>query len=310
LNHDYFPGAYSLNDLKLNVDSINTNIGTINSNLSSLQIYLNSPPATFNIYIYDSDMYGNIYLSGNDRSGSFAYWILSDISQKKILINVNDGDTVNIFLSETVIAFTNLPGMVDIAVLITFSGVQMSFGGHHAKKASDQLQKKLQEEAMADGADNLADNLAGMDMKDNMSIGSSNAETQFDLLRAQIRQLQSQNNNLVMATTTLSQQLAETAAAVSPEQMKHNAIICNHMFVSAISAMQGPDLDIDTLWWMVQWGNEYLARFKRDGTKAQKTAHAAYKKWTADTKQKQMAGFTASLRSAAGADDSLNQSLE
>jgi hypothetical protein len=123
LNHDYFPGAYSLNDLKLNVDSINTNIGTINSNLSSLQIYLNSPPASFNIYIYDSDMYGNIYLSGNDRSGSFAYWILSDISQKKRLINVNDGDTVNIFLSETIIAFTNLPGMVDIAVLITFNGV-------------------------------------------------------------------------------------------------------------------------------------------------------------------------------------------
>jgi hypothetical protein len=112
-----------LNDLKLNVDSINTNIGTINSNLSSLQIYLNSPPATFNIYIYDSDMYGNIYLSGNDRSGSFAYWILSDISQKKRLINVNDGDTVNIILSETIIAFTNLPGMVDIAVLITFNGV-------------------------------------------------------------------------------------------------------------------------------------------------------------------------------------------
>jgi hypothetical protein len=194
--------------------------------------------------------------------------------------------------------------------------VQMSFGGHHAKKASDQLQKKLQE-AMGDDADKLAAGMAGMDVKDpapvqndNMSIGSSNAETQFDLLRAQIRQLQSQNNNLVMATTTLSQQLAETAAAVSPEQMKHNAIICNPMFVSAISAMQGPDLDIDTLWWMVQWGNEYLARFKRDGTKAQKTAHAAYKKWTADTKQKQMAGFTASLHSAAGADDSLNQSLE
>jgi hypothetical protein len=94
---------------------------------------------------------------------------------------------------------------------------------------------------------------------------------------------------------------------VSPEQMKHNAIICNPMFVSAISAMQGPDLDIDTLWWMVQWGNEYLARFKRDGTKAQKTAHAAYKKWTADTKQKQMAGFSASLRSKPG-DDSLDQS--
>ena len=68
-------------------------------------------------------MYGNIYLSGNDRSGSFAYWILSDISQKKRLINVNDGDTVNIFLSETIIAFTNLPGVTDISVLITFNGV-------------------------------------------------------------------------------------------------------------------------------------------------------------------------------------------
>jgi hypothetical protein len=67
---------------------------------------------------------------------------------------------------------------------------------------------------------------------------------------------------------------------------------------------------VSRLWWMVQWGNEYLARFKRDGTKAKKTAHAAYKKWTADTKQKQMAGFTANLRSAAGADDSLNESLE
>jgi len=72
--------------------------------------------------------------------------------------------------------------------------------------------------------------------------------------------------------------------------------------------MQGPDLDVDTLWWMVQWGNEYIP-FKRDGTKAKKKAHADYKAWTAHTKQKQMASFTASLRSGA-ADDSLNQSLE
>jgi hypothetical protein len=117
LNHDYFPGAYSLNDLKLNVDSINTNIGTINSNLLSLQLYINAPPATFNIYIADSDMYGNIYLYGSDRLGSFGY------GTSKRLININDGDTVNIFLSETVIAFTNLPGVTDIAVLITFNGV-------------------------------------------------------------------------------------------------------------------------------------------------------------------------------------------
>jgi hypothetical protein len=147
--------------------------------------------------------------------------------------------------------------------------VQMSFGGHHAKKASDQLQKKLQE-AMGDGADNLADNLAGMDVKDDMSIASSNAETELELLRAQVRHLQGQNNVMAMTITTLTQQLAETSAAVSLEQQKHNRIISNPVFVSALSAMQGPDLDIDTLWWMVQWGNEYLARFKRDATTTRK----------------------------------------
>jgi hypothetical protein len=184
---------------------------------------------------------------------------------------------------------------------------RMSSGGHLYKAASDQLQKKLQEEAMAYDADKLAAGMAGMDVKDpadNMSIGSSNAETELELLRTQVRHLQGQNTVMAMTTTTLSQQLAETA-----EQMKHNKIISNPVFVSAISAMQGPDLDIDTLWWMVQWGNEYLARFKHDGTKAQKTSHAAYKSWTQATKQKQMAGFSAILRSKAG-DDSLDQSLE
>ncbi len=187
----------------------------------------------------------------------------------------------------------------------------MSFGGHVHKAASDQLQKKLQEEAMTDDADKLADNLAGMDMKDDMSMGSSNAETELELLRAQIRHLQGQNNVMAMTTTTLTPQLAETSAAVSLEQQKHriiiNRIISNPVFVSALSAIQGPDLDIDTLWWMVQWGNEYLARFKRDATPARKRAHAEYKRWTANTRQKQMAGFSASLRSAAG-DDSLDQS--
>jgi cytochrome c-type biogenesis protein CcmH/NrfF len=170
------------------------------------------------------------------------------------------------------------------------------------------VQKKLQEKAMGDDADKLAAGMAGMDMKDDMSMGSSNAETELELLRAQVRHLQGQNNVMAMTTTTLTQQLAETSAAVSLEQQKHNRIISNPVFVSALSAMQGPDLDIDTLWWMVQWGNEYLARFKRDGSLARKKAHDEYKKWTAHTKQKQMAGFTASLRSAAGGDDSLNQS--
>ena len=62
----------------------------------------------------------------------------------------------------------------------------------------------------------------------------------------------------------------------------------------------------DTLWWMVQWGNEYLARFKQHANPARKQAHARYKKWTSDTRQKQIAGFTASLRARTG-DDSFDQ---
>ena len=74
--------------------------------------------------------------------------------------------------------------------------VQMSFGGHHAKEASDQLQKK-QQEAMADG-DALAAGLAGMNVRDpkgdDQSMASANAETELELLRAQNRQLQGQLN--------------------------------------------------------------------------------------------------------------------
>jgi hypothetical protein len=184
----------------------------------------------------------------------------------------------------------------------------MSFGGHHAKLASDQLQKK-QQEAMADG-DELAAGMAGMDVKDpkgdDHSMASANSEAELELLRAQNRQLQGQLNVMAMTTTTLTEQLAETSAAVSPEQMKHNRIIASPFFTSAIGAMQGPDLDIDTLWWMVQWGNEYLARFKQNANPARKQAHARYKKWTSDTRQKQIAGFTASLRARTG-DDSFDQ---
>ena len=108
-------------------------------------------------------------------------------------------------------------------------------------------------------------------MKDDMSIGSSNAETELELLRAQNRHFQNQLNVMAMTTTTLTQQLAETSAAVSLDQQNHNRIISHPVFVNAISAM--PEIDINTLWWMVQWGNEYLVRLKRDATPARKKAH-------------------------------------
>jgi len=52
------------------------------------------------------------------------------------------------------------------------------------------------------------------------------------------------------------------------------------------------------LWWIVQWDNEYLARFKASATKKELDAHEQYKTWTQQTKQKKDAGFTASVRSA------------
>ena len=162
---------------------------------------------------------------------------------------------------------------------------------------------------MADG-DELAASMAGMDVKDpkgdDHSMASANSEAELELLRAQNRQLQGQLNVMSMTTTTLTEQLAETSTAVSPEQMNHNKIIASSFFTSAISAMQGPDLDIDTLWWMVQWGNEYLARFKRDANPGRKQAHARFKTWTSNTRQKQIAGFTSSLRARTG-DDSFDQ---
>jgi len=81
INYNYYPGAFSLNMLKSNVDTINTNVNTLTTNVS----------------------------------GNFGY------GTSKRLIKVNDGDTVNIFLSSTIIAWTTY--INDIAVLITFNGV-------------------------------------------------------------------------------------------------------------------------------------------------------------------------------------------
>jgi len=53
--------------------------------------------------------------------------------------------------------------------------VQMSFGGNHAKEASDQVQKKLQEEAMADEK-GLEKALAGMSLRDDDGYSSDDAK--------------------------------------------------------------------------------------------------------------------------------------
>ena len=73
--------------------------------------------------------------------------------------------------------------------------------------------------------------MAGMDVKDpadNVSIGSSNAETELELLRAQVRHLQGQNNVMAMTTTTLTQlkEAEGRAGTVRFNQRSSNALYC------------------------------------------------------------------------------------
>ena len=68
------------------------------------------------------------------------------------------------------------------------------------------------------------------------------------------------------------------------------------MVVGAINAMK--NIDACTLWRIVQWGTEYLARFKASPTAIEELD--AYKNWTQTHKAKRLAGFTATLRSAPG----------
>ena len=181
---------------------------------------------------------------------------------------------------------------------------QMSFGGHIAKEAANKLQKQLQE--LAD-EEKLNDGMAEMDIRDDVkvaekmamdleSIQSSASAMALEEARAEVKKLQTEKYLLEMAQKQQVQQLLKAVAQMSPNQIKHNTIVANPVVVGAINTME--NLDDCTLWWIVQWGNEYLARFKASATKKELDAHESYKTWTQQTKQKKDAGFTASVRSA------------
>jgi hypothetical protein len=189
----------------------------------------------------------------------------------------------------------------------------MSFGGHHAKLASDQVQKKLQEKAMGDDADKLAASMAGMDVKDDdkMSLASSAETAENEVLRQQNRQAQAQIAMYQATMATMQQQMAAAEANTCEEQKKFNAIISNSVFTGAIGAMKDELIDIYTLWWMVQWGKEFVARFEAAATKQQLASFEEFKKWTSAKKKKKDYGFWASMPKKRGqGDDSLDQSRD
>ncbi len=110
INHNYYPGAFSLNMLKSNVDTINTNVNTLTTNVNNLTSFVNATPNTFNLYIENMDILGNIYISGSDRSGNFGY------TTAKRTIYLNDGDTIIIHLLQPAVNATSL--LTDLAIML------------------------------------------------------------------------------------------------------------------------------------------------------------------------------------------------
>jgi hypothetical protein len=85
---------------------------------------------------------------------------------------------------------------------------------------------------------------------------------------------------------------AAAAAAVkkvTPNQILHTKIVSDPVVAGAKSTMD--NLDYCTLWWVVQWGLEYLARRKDTVTKEEAQRFASYKDFVRRNKKKREAGF-------------------
>jgi hypothetical protein len=89
---------------------------------------------------------------------------------------------------------------------------------------------------------------------------------------------------------------------LTQKEIFHNNITGSPVVAGAVRTME--NMDACTLWWVVQWGNEYLARFKHSATGDAIDELEAYKTWTQKQKAKAAAGFThtttTSVRSAPG----------
>ncbi len=77
---------------------------------------------------------------------------------------------------------------------------------------------------------------------------------------------------------------------LTQKEIFHNNITGSPVVAGAVRTME--NMDACTLWWVVQWGNEYLARFKHSATGDAIDELEAYKTWTQKQKVKAAAGFT------------------
>ena len=113
------------------------------------------------------------------------------------------------------------------------------------------------------------------------SIASSSESMQIEELKKKLVQSETEK-------FALQQQVAK-AQKLTEKQIFHNKITGNPVVVGAVNTMK--DMDPCTLWWIVQWGNEYLARFKASATDDEMGALESYKTWTQKEKAKFHAGF-------------------
>ena len=84
-------------------------------------------------------------------------------------------------------------------------------------------------------------------------------------------------------------ELQKKTKKVSPNQLLHTRIVGDPVVAGAISTMN--NLNQCTLWWVVQWGLEYLARRKDTATKDETQKFASYKDFVSRNKKKREAGF-------------------
>jgi hypothetical protein len=83
-------------------------------------------------------------------------------------------------------------------------------------------------------------------------------------------------------------ELQKKTKKVSPNQLLHTRIVGDPVVAGATSTMN--NLDQCILWWVVQWGLEYLARRKDTATKNETQKFASYKDFVS-TNKKREAGF-------------------
>ena len=83
---------------------------------------------------------------------------------------------------------------------------------------------------------------------------------------------------------------SKTQRPLTQKEIFHNNITGSPVVVGAVKTME--NMDACTLWWVVQWGNEYLARFKHSASGDAIDELEAYKTWTQKQKAKAAAGFT------------------